>query len=125
MLPHQSSKGETPTALGTSAITTSECQLNRFGRASIPRIIRIASSASRLSGASRWRGGLRLARLPILVEADVVRWHVRQNRAAELQNIDGAEILVEHLAVRIEQNRVGHRRLPGGIKRLLQRFRVG
>src|SRR6476469_634965 len=58
--------------------------------------------------------------LPIFVKANVVGRKVREDRSPEFQNVDGAEILVQHLAVSIEQYRVRHGRLPCGVEGCLQ-----
>ena len=57
--------------------------------------------------------------------ADVVRvWQIRQNDAPQLQNINLTLFPVNHFAIRRNEHRVGHSRLPFWVKSSLHRIRV-
>src|SRR5271157_6074 len=59
--------------------------------------------------------------LPVLVEADIVRRHVLQNRSPQIQDVYAARLRVEDFSVGVEQYCVWNFRPPHRIERLLQR----
>ena len=76
----------------------------------------IGEARTILSGTTlRWFF-LSQTRLPVLVEADVIGGEVGQNGAPQFEDIHAAQVLVENLAVGIEQDGVRNRRLPRGVK---------
>src|SRR5258708_9914577 len=51
--------------------------------------------------------------LPVLIEADVVRWKVGQNCAAQFENVHRSQIFVENFAVGSEEDGIGNHGFPG------------
>jgi len=60
-----------------------------------------------------------------LVEADVVGGEIGEDGAAELEDVEGAELFVEDFAIGIEEDGVGDGGIPLGIEGFLERFGVG
>src|SRR5271156_6588494 len=66
-----------------------------------------------------WRSLELVSSDPVLIESDVIGWHISQNRATELQDVDRTLRLIQHFASGGNRYRIGHGRLPLGIERCL------
>src|SRR6266481_7346171 len=77
-------------------------------RSSKEKTLRLHQSAKTLPVASRSRSLFCGIGLPVLIEANIIRRKVGQNRSSQFKNVYTSEFFVENFAAWIQQQRVGN-----------------